>query len=627
MMLRQIITYIILAMFIFLFANSINRTKNKIFSFLDIEDSTNKLIIINKNFDLFIKDNKQYDNFDLIETEIYKFNKIKKTIHNNILVEYKNLSLANSKNVLHISINKKIALLRKIKSYRAILNNSYRIINKLHKQGISIELNNLFINLLLSNTVNYINIQQELSNIESLKYRFNKKYDKYFLLHSKIIYDYQLKLIKVNKQIDNISLDKKLETFTNQFKTYSKKEIKQAQIYVFVLLVVLLILLVLHIINIREIKIANKKLSKFKLTLENSDSIVMITDKNEKITYVNEAFEKISKYTKEEVLGHKPSILQSNMQEKEFFIDIKNTIHSGNKWFGQFINKTKDGKIYYEKAIITPSFDDNGEIEEFICIKLDITKEIHTEQKLKDREKLLFEQSKLSAMGEMIGNIAHQWRQPLSVISAGSTGILLQNELNIIDSKFLEKTCTNINNNAQYLSDTIDDFTNFIKGDKNKEFFSLEDNMKKFLNLINPVIKDHNINLIVDFTKDIQLNSYSNELNQCLINIVNNSIHILKEEKEIQRKNIFLSTYSSNDMAIITIKDSANGIPTKYLKKIFEPYFTTKHKSVGTGLGLSMTHRIITKSLKGKIDVKNVSYIYNNIELQGAEFTIMLPLS
>jgi signal transduction histidine kinase len=101
----------------------------------------------------------------------------------------------------------------------------------------------------------------------------------------------------------------------------------------------------------------------------------------------------------------------------------------------------------------------------------------------------------------------------------------------------------------------------------------------------------------------------------------------LKEEKNIKRKNIFISTHSSKGMVIITVKDSANGIPTKYLKKIFEPYFTTKHKSVGTGLGLSMTHRIITNSLNGTIDVKNVSYNYNKIELQGAEFTIILPLA
>jgi PAS domain S-box-containing protein len=618
--LKQIITYISIFLFIALFVFGINYTKDKVFLFFAIEKSTNKLIVINKNFDLFISNNKRYENYDFIEKNIDNFNKIKKTINQeNFLKDYNK--------GLEKSINKKITLSRKIKSYKAILNNSYRIINKLHKKGLSSELNKIFINSLLSNTVNYLSLEDELINIRNMRHRYQNKYDKYFLMHSQIIFEYHLKIIYTKKLIDNISLDKKLEDFVNHLKTYAKEEIKKAQITAFVLLVILFIFIIIYFKNVKTIKNANKRLSKFELTLQNSDIILMITDKNENITYVNKTFENVSKYTKDEVLGKKPSLLQSDMQDKDFFDNIKKIIYSGNKWFGQFINKNKFGEIYYEKAVITPSFDDKGNIEEYIYIKLDITKEIQIEQKLKDREKLLFEQSKLSAMGEMIGNIAHQWRQPLSVISAGSTGILLQNELKIIDNDFLVKTCQNISNNAQYLSDTIDDFKHFIKGDKNQEYFSLEDNMNKFLNLINPMIKDHNINVVIDFESNVQINSFANELNQCLINIVNNSIYILKDEKDERYKNIFISTKTINNSVEIIIKDSANGIPKEFMKKIFEPYFTTKHKSVGTGLGLSMTHNIINNSLKGSISVENLEYIYNDVKLKGAMFKVTLPLS
>jgi signal transduction histidine kinase len=241
-----------------------------------------------------------------------------------------------------------------------------------------------------------------------------------------------------------------------------------------------------------------------------------------------------------------------------------------------------------------------------------------------EKDKLLYEQAKLVSMGEMIGNIAHQWRQPLSVISTAATGMLLSKEHGILRDDFFEESCKSINQNAQYLSQTIDDFKNFIKGDRTKKVFNLNDNINSFLALVTGTIKDYNINIILNLEEDINIDGYENELTQCLINIFNNAKDALKE-KNIENKHIFISTNTMNNKVIISIKDNAGGIPKDILPKIFEPYFTTKHKSKGTGLGLHMTYKLIVEGTNGTIEVDNIEFEYNNKEYAGVEFRIILP--
>ena len=240
---------------------------------------------------------------------------------------------------------------------------------------------------------------------------------------------------------------------------------------------------------------------------------------------------------------------------------------------------------------------------------------------LLESHQILMNQSKLAAMGEMIGNIAHQWRQPLSVISTSATGIIMQQEFGILNDEKLLSACNSINDNAQYLSRTIDDFKNFIKGDSQKETFSLNKNINNMLNLVTPTLKQNRIELILDI-EDCTLNSYPNELNQCLINIINNAKDALDSLNE--DKFVFLSTIITDNNIEISIKDNANGIPNDITNKIFEPYFTTKHQSQGTGLGLSMTYKLITEHIKGKVTVKNETYEYNNKTYTGANFIISL---
>jgi len=284
------------------------------------------------------------------------------------------------------------------------------------------------------------------------------------------------------------------------------------------------------------------------------------------------------------------------------------------------------GKLLYLEVNKTPFYDNDGNIIGTLGSGRDITELKITQIKLEKQYETIKNQATHVSMGEMIGNIAHQWRQPLSVISTASTGMKAEKEYGLLTDDSFHKSCDAINNNAQYLSKTIDDFRNFIKGDRVKKLFSLKDDIDSFLNLVEGTIKSKNITIILDLQNDIKIDGYENELIQCLINIFNNAKDALEENK-ITNKYIFITTVVENNNALIKIKDNAKGVPSLLLSKIFEPYFTTKHQSQGTGLGLHMTYNLIKEGMKGDIGVKNVSYIYDDKEYTGAEFVLSLPLS
>ena len=241
------------------------------------------------------------------------------------------------------------------------------------------------------------------------------------------------------------------------------------------------------------------------------------------------------------------------------------------------------------------------------------------------QEKQLIESSKLVSMGEMIGNIAHQWRQPLSVISTTATGIIVQKEFSSLSDEDLAKHCNIINDNAQYLSKTIDDFKNFIKGDRVKKEFLIKDMFNSFTNLMQGSIKNSHIELNLDLEKNLVINGYQNELLQCFINIFNNAKDAF--DNDMENKLINITANKEDNNIIIKFKDNAGGIPSDILTKIFDPYFTTKHKSQGTGLGLNMTYNMITDGMKGSIVAINTTWKSHHKKHSGAEFIIILPIS
>ncbi len=230
-----------------------------------------------------------------------------------------------------------------------------------------------------------------------------------------------------------------------------------------------------------------------------------------------------------------------------------------------------------------------------------------------NQEKLMMQQSKLAAMGEMIGNIAHQWRQPISEINA----LLMELEtITRYDSLKKEHLLENIricNEITEHMSTTISDFQNFFKPTKKKEDFSVLTACKKALAIINASLTNNKINLILDIEEDNIINGYSSEFSHAVLNIISNAKDALVLRK-IKNPEIKISIKVGKTYTVIKIMDNAGGIQLKDIDTIFEPYFTTKHAKQGTGIGLYMTKMIIENNMEGFVNAKNVK--------NGALFTI-----
>jgi signal transduction histidine kinase len=246
------------------------------------------------------------------------------------------------------------------------------------------------------------------------------------------------------------------------------------------------------------------------------------------------------------------------------------------------------------------------------------------QNKTKEKDRILFQQSKMASLSDMLENIAHQWRQPLSAISTNASGMEAEFEFGVLKDENLKKGLQNIISSSEELSRTIDDFRNFFRPEKQKSFFFISSAINKTLQIIEPNFKSKSIN-IVKKIQDTQIQNYENELIQVLINILNNAKDALGKVET--PKYIFIDIYNENDQLVIDIKDNANGIEENIISKVFEPYFTTKHKSQGTGIGLFMSEELVVKHMKGRICAKNVSYDYDGMQYHGALFTIKLPVN
>ncbi|MFV0563909.1 PAS domain S-box protein [Malaciobacter mytili] len=353
---------------------------------------------------------------------------------------------------------------------------------------------------------------------------------------------------------------------------------------------------------------------------QNTKEGIFITNLQGDILSANKAFTDITGYTKEEILGKNPKFLKSNKHPISFYKELWKEINKNGYWEGEIINKNKNGKCYPQWLTINTVYDLDNEPINYIAVFSDFTKLKEQEKLLREKDHIMFQQSKMASMGEMLRNIAHQWRQPLSVISSSASGLKLKHELEILHQEEIPEFCDGILKSSKYLSDTIDDFTDFFKNQNQKANFSIKDAIQRAIILSSASLKNNDIELKTQI-EEVSIYGVENEFVQVLLNLINNAKDALKNIK-IENKTITIKSLIEKNLLKISIKDNAGGVPLKFIDKIFEPYFTTKDKLQGTGIGLYMSQEIITNHLNGTIKVLN----YKNKEQKGAEFIIEIPL-
>ncbi|NOR58685.1 MAG: transporter substrate-binding domain-containing protein, partial [Sulfurimonas sp.] len=241
-------------------------------------------------------------------------------------------------------------------------------------------------------------------------------------------------------------------------------------------------------------------------------------------------------------------------------------------------------------------------------LKFRIEKEVN-ENRLKDS--MLYQQKKMADMGEMIANIAHQWKQPLATINVTNAIIKEKNDLGILDKKELNEHISDMKTNILHMSQTVEDFLSYFSPNKDKETFVLLDVVKKAIFIINQTIYKAEVDVFIDIDKHLTIYGYKEEYMQVIISIIINAIQAL-EEKDV--KEIYFHAFKQNEKTVLEISDTGGGIPKDLIDRVFEPYFTTKHQLQGTGLGLYIAKMIIESSMKGSIKVTNTA--------SGAKFII-----
>jgi len=221
-------------------------------------------------------------------------------------------------------------------------------------------------------------------------------------------------------------------------------------------------------------------------------------------------------------------------------------------------------------------------------------------QALNTKDNMLYKQSRLASMGEMISNISHQWRQPLNRVNLSLAVIKEVIQEKEIDKEFLALKIKNSEENIEYMSQTIEDFANFFAPNKKREAFSIYKTIDKALKLLESRVKDVTIHMPKD--KNLELFGFENEYIQIILVILNNALDNF-EIKNINQKDIYISIKNKEEIVSITITDNGGGIEKKDIEYIFDPYFTTKFKKEGTGIGLYMAKMLIENSMNGKLKV------------------------
>lgn len=256
-------------------------------------------------------------------------------------------------------------------------------------------------------------------------------------------------------------------------------------------------------------------------------------------------------------------------------------------------------------------------------------KVIYEVEQSRQKDEIMFRQSRLAAMGEMVGNIAHQWRQPLNAIVLVIQSFQMKSMVGKLDDEFINKQVDEGIKLASSMSRTIDDFRNFFKPNKIEEAFSVRKAILEAIELVEHYYEKIDIHITLAAEDDFVAKGYPNEFSQVLMNLFSNAKDVLKDKEEQERLIDVVVTIQSKNKGNIVVIDNGGGISKEVLDRMFEPYFTTKHQSSGTGIGLYMSKEIIEKQMRGSIMATNCKHTFSNNKSYDncASIVITMPIN
>jgi nitrogen fixation/metabolism regulation signal transduction histidine kinase len=352
-----------------------------------------------------------------------------------------------------------------------------------------------------------------------------------------------------------------------------------------------------------DIQERNKLLEDTKVVFDKLTEGIIVINHTNIISVVNNSFYNMFIEDNNEILYKNYNDISSGFLNDDKFKNILVKLTQNN---GQL-----NGEITFKDKVFSFRADNitHRKVPSVIIVFKDITKE-------KRDQLLLQQQSKMAAMGEMIGNIAHQWRQPLNALGSHIVLVTTMYKKGKLNKKNIDQFSTKTQELIKKMNDTISDFRNFFNQNKTKVEFKIYDSIKSVLNILEITLYKNKIDVQIEGDTKLQLVSFRSELEQVLMILINNSKDALVE-KNVENRFIKVLFSSNDDIIKIVIYDNAGGVETSLLEKIFEPYFTTKDTQHGTGIGLYMTKQIIENSIKGSLSVLNNEY--------GLETTIIIP--
>ena len=397
-------------------------------------------------------------------------------------------------------------------------------------------------------------------------------------------------------------------------------------------------------------------LKQYQEAIENSN-IVSKTDIKGIITFVNDEFCKISGYSREELIGKNHNIVRHPDVLASTFKLLWQTIKAKKIYKSTVKNRAKNGSEFYVNTTVIPIVDEFDNIEEFIAIRYDVTQEIFYKHSLEKKEselqalnkeleirvalktkelkelnetlelrikeeiqknetkqKVMFWQSRFASLGEMLANIAHQWRQPLTelnLILFSLKKAALNDEHEEVENLYLESK-----KSIKNMSNTIEDFSNFFKPNKEKQHFMLKESIQEAIHILDRVMKKDMIQVKTAY-EDVEILGITNEFTQVIVNLLKNSRDAFVNNGILIRESS-ITMSREKEFVVVRVEDNAGGIKEKEKNRIFEPYFTTKHTSQGTGLGLFMSKMICEKGFDASLDVSSKKGM--------TKFTIKIPL-